>query len=85
MDKKGVELTVNTLIIIALALIVLVVIVFMFMQGVRQGGTAFFGCESRGGQCLTPEKCENGNGRIDYTSTCPNEGEKCCLFNEEES
>ncbi len=83
MKKKGVDLTINTLIIIALALIVLVVVVFMFVQGARQGGTAFFDCRSRGGECVPEGTCGDNGGRVDITSTSCPEGQECCMFKEE--
>jgi len=83
MKKQGVEITVNTLIIMALALIVLIVVVFMFVRGAREGGTAFFGCESRGGECVPIGSCKDSEGRVDITCTSCDEGEECCLFKEE--
>jgi hypothetical protein len=82
-SKKGVDLTMNTVIIAALAVIVLIVLVFMFIQGSRDGSTVLFGCESRQGTCdySTAEECRNAGGRVDPVGRCP-EDMVCCLFTE---
>lgn len=81
--KKAQGLSMNVVIIAALAIIVLIIVVFMFVRGAREGGTAFFDCRSRGGECVPKDSCKDDDGRVDITVTSCVEGQECCLFKEE--
>ncbi len=82
MMKRGVELSMNVIIIAAIALVVLVVLVLLVTRGAEQVGTGT-GCRSAGGSCYdlgdTGTCQEIGD---DYTSLgrkdCP-ESEWCCI------
>jgi len=81
--KRGVELSMNVIIIAAIALVVLVVLVLLVTRAVTQtiGGT---GCESKSmGRCISlaeDESCESavGTGFVSVGSDCA-EGETCCF------
>lgn len=71
MDKKGVELSVNVIIIAAIALIVLVVLAFLVL---RQAGILTLGtsCEGVGNVCM--ESCDAEEGyRVDVAHQCTKE------------
>ncbi len=83
MDRRGVELSMNVIIIAAIALIVLVVLVLLVTNAsstVRQGT----GCEAKpGGTCellYGDESCADvvGDGYISVPSDCAAE-ETCCF------
>lgn len=80
MEKKGVELSVNVIIIAAISLIVLVLLAFLV---IRAGGGVTKGtqCESLGGHCRID--CNQGEW-FDPSKSCATEGEvigeeKCCF------
>ena len=81
-SKKGVELTLNTVIIAALGVIVLLVVVFMFLHGVREGNITFFGCDSKDGECMTKEECSESGGKIFPGSSC-GEDRVCCILQDD--
>ena len=58
-DKKGVELTFNTIIVMVLVLLVLVILAFIL---IKTFGTAnaTTGCTQNGGECSTTGKCADG-------------------------
>jgi len=51
-DKKGVELTFNTIVIMVLVLLVLVILAFMLIKGFGTANTTM-NCKSNGGECGT--------------------------------
>jgi hypothetical protein len=87
-SKKGVELTVNTMIVLLLAIIVLVVLVFMFTGIIKPAGPVLAGCQQKYGasvaKCMDDTECESSGGRKDWTAKCPENGpQTCCLFSEQ--
>ena len=91
-SKKGVELTLNTVIVAALALIVLLVVAFIFVFNVQRINPIFRGCEEKYGaeaSCMQAKECTDSEGRVDSFAKCSNadatETDKdkkivCCLF-----
>ena len=76
-QKKGVELTMNTMIIAALVLIILLVLAFIFL---RQTGTVIKAnsCSAHDGDCVNSgEACDNGYV-TNYVWTCDAKEKKCC-------
>ncbi len=80
MDKKGIELSVNVIIIAAIALIVLVVLAFLVLRqaGILNVGTS---CEGIGGFCRA--ECQDGE-HIDVAHSCTKEQadagfDRCCV------
>jgi len=55
-DKKGVELTFNTIVIMVLVLLVLIVLAFMLIKGFGSANTTM-SCKSNGGECYA--SCTN--------------------------
>ncbi len=83
MDKRGVELSMNVIIIAAIALIVLVVLVLLVtnaITGVKDGT----GCSAKSaGRCISlndGETCADvaGEGYSRIGSDCP-DGQTCCF------
>jgi hypothetical protein len=60
MDKKAVELSVQTMIIIALGLIVLVVLIFVFRGQISKGAQQYFDIGKSAAEEADPNKCESG-------------------------
>lgn len=84
MNKKGIELSVNVIIIAAISLIVLVLLAYLVLnagQGVAKGTT----CEQLGGSCVFSDESCGDYAKYDVTKTCAKapEGEaqrtKCCI------
>ena len=71
--KKGVELGVNTMIIIVLALLVLIIIGYLVIKSVGNSTTATT-CNSRGGQCRSA--CITGELPSSYS--CKDQGGGVC-------
>lgn len=87
MNKKGVELSMNVIIIAAIGLLVLLVLTFIFLGRVGTFGEKSGSCDIQGGMCAV--KCGNAdygtenNAKMNPLLTCPDStaGEKqvCCL------
>ncbi len=83
LGKRGVELSMNVVIIAAIALIVLVILVMFVMQAAKnvRGGTS---CVGQGGECVAlyeGETCASyftDEGYRRLSSECP-EGKTCCF------
>lgn len=79
-DKKGVELTLQTVIIAVLVLVVLVVLLYILFKGIGGFGEGATGCLDRGGECVSDsETCRNTGGSVFSMGSCPS-GQKCCLY-----
>ena len=82
MNKKGVEISMNVIIIAAIGLLVLVVLSVIFLGRAGVFGRESQSCVVQGGVC--GEKCgEPGTPTADYGQrnpipSCP-EGQVCCL------
>ena len=82
MNKKGVELSMNVIIIAAIGLLVLVVLSIIFLGRAGVLGQKTQDCEVQGGLC--GEKCgEPGTPTAEHAQrnpllTCP-QGQVCCL------
>jgi hypothetical protein len=80
--KKGVELSMNVIVIAAIVLIILVLLV-MFVTGAFNRVKDGTGCAGLGGSCtpmIEGESCADmhGAGYTSLASDCPNE-ETCCI------
>ncbi|MFH1054008.1 MAG: hypothetical protein V1740_06340 [Candidatus Woesearchaeota archaeon] len=74
-SKKGVELTLNTMIMAILVLIVLAVMIYFVVKiasGAREGTL----CEDRGYNCVSEGSCKGQGSKIPAL-TC-DEGMECC-------
>lgn len=74
-NKKGVELTVNTMIVIIITLLILVVLVFLVWKGAGNWnkGTE---CSTQGGDCRTT--CNDEYPLVSAYS-CSDKNEVCCI------
>jgi uncharacterized protein YoxC len=73
MQKKGVELSMNVIIIAAIALVVLVILVVLVLN---QAGKVSPATECTGGQCLS--SCDPTTQVVDPINKCSTEGQVCC-------
>ena len=85
-DKKGVELTLNAVIIGVLVMIVLVVIVMIFtgvIGDIVPPLEGFMSCSGKGGQCA--DTCNPGEQKIYHFGECGDDSEPdyCCIPPEE--
>lgn len=77
-QRKGIELTMNLVIIAAISLLVLIILAFMLMKGFG-GWNSGTTCSSQGGQCMI--KCE-GSYPVSSLYTCGKNnlaGSHCCV------
>lgn len=87
MDKKGVELSMNVIIIAAIALLVLVVLSVIFLGRIGTFGEDVAACSTQGGRCAV--ECGDpdyrtqdfplANPTIDCPDTLAEESQYCCL------
>jgi hypothetical protein len=77
-DKKGVELTFNTIIIMVLVLLVLVILAYLLIKTTGTSQTAT-GCTANNGTCSTTGSCPGGT-YIKPWGGCKT-GEVCCTPN----
>ena len=83
--KKGVELTLNTMIIAVLLLIVAVVLVFVFTKGIGDIVPWFKAastCEGRGDKCVDSASACTGQA---IQSGCPDKAQYCCITKNEKT
>ncbi|MFH1317139.1 MAG: hypothetical protein ABII01_06470 [Candidatus Woesearchaeota archaeon] len=73
--KKGVELTLNTMIMAILVLIVLAVMIY-FVVKIATGAREGILCEDRGYNCVSKDSCKDQGSRIPALSC--DEGMECC-------
>ena len=73
MDKKGVELSINAIVVIVLALFVLVVLFFVLQRGIIGGTQKYFNLsESAEKEIRAENVCAKiFSGRMCYPSSCP--------------
>jgi hypothetical protein len=79
-NKKGVELSMNLIIIAAIALLVLIIISILVLKGgsnVNQGT----GCEAKGGSCSTGDTCADPAKPVFLPGGGCKTGERCCIPN----
>lgn len=88
MNKKGVELTLQTIGIAILVLLVVAILAIIFSQGIRDGVMQIIGYSKQADadscvnvfsdrRCLTSDKCPNGKIVSGDWSDCKN-GKVCC-------
>ena len=79
MRKRGVEMSMNVIIIAAIALIILVVLVLLITRSFGQvkNGTGCTG-QPGPGQCVDTACSDVGAGYIPIASDCPT-GQTCCI------
>lgn len=79
-NKRGAELTLNTIVIAALVVLVLAVVTIIFMAQFGQFASSVGECVRRGGEIMTEEECEEEDGiflmHIDEDET--DDDKVCC-------
>ncbi len=75
MYKRGAELSINVMILIALGLAVLIVLVYSFTSQAGIFNKTVLTCESKGGQCVEKGKCQYEQSSFN----CPKKEEVCCI------
>ena len=76
MDKKGVELSMNVIIIAVIALLVLVVLIFIFSGRTQIFAKGTEACSTKQGTCI--DSAEACPGPVVSALDC-SEGQKCCV------
>ena len=76
-DKKGVELSLNMMILVVLVLLVLFIAVFMLVKANNNANTAN-SCEAHNGQCYALTSPCPTNIPIAAAFNCPKDSPKCC-------
>ena len=78
-NKKGVELSLQTVIVAVIVLIVLIVLIVIFLRGTGGFLSGSTGCAERGGTCMSDaQACIQSRGSVFGMGRC-SEGMVCCL------
>ena len=79
MDSKGMELSINIIVIAVIALLVLVVVIAIFAGQMGGFTTGVRDCTSKGGTCTDKNSaCPDGYTTFFGSGVCPTE-QKCCV------
>lgn len=78
MNKRGVELSMNVIIIAAIALIVLVVLILL-VTGAFGNVRDQVSCSGKGGTCMSPQQCSQTDGVVTEAECPSNQNVVCCL------
>ncbi len=78
MDKKGVELGLNIIVIAAIVLIVLIVVIYIIGNAVLNWNNETGKCDIQGGECIRDGLCTEKE-KID--ASCTSSGDVCCRNN----
>jgi hypothetical protein len=74
--NKGVEMSLNLIILIVIALIVAAIIIYIVAKNTRSADNDISSCKSKGGECK--ETCDAGeSGSSFFTGGC-DDGTLCC-------
>jgi hypothetical protein len=77
-NRQGVELTINTMIIMALALIVLIIGAVLLIKTVgRVNGST--DCSTQGGSCIAKTTACGDDKPVPGPYSCANSAERCCI------
>lgn len=77
MKTKGVELSINTMIIVAIGLVVLIVFFITFTSEAGDFSKSVTSCEAKGGQCVAENECQYSK----TTWSCSKKEKPVCCFN----
>jgi hypothetical protein len=78
MRRRGVEMSLNLVIMIVLGLIILSLLIFLGTRYITGGDQDLSNCVSKGGRCDT--SCNPGESTSSlFTGGCPNEDDVCCM------
>ena len=75
MNKKAVQLGLNTIVVAVIALTVMTVVLFFFTGQFGDATDEIKSCESRLGKCVSESQCD---GRVLENTECP--GSEVCCF-----
>jgi len=78
-SKKGVEMSMNTIIIAALALVILVVLIILLTKQTGNVDQTINSCDGRGYTCSSGTSCPSGTSL--YSSRGCGDGNVCCAPN----
>ena len=78
MNSKGVELSINVIVVIAIALMIAVVFFIIFTSQSGEFNKTILSCELKGGTCVKQGECQNQK----TSWSCPKkELPECCVNN----
>jgi hypothetical protein len=77
-NKRGAELTMNTIIIAVLVIIILIVLVLIFSKSAQNFFLGTSDCKAKGGMCRT-DQCDTGETNHFAGNPSCKSGEICCV------
>ncbi len=77
-DKKGVELTMQTIIIAVLVIVVLIVLILIFSKSAKNFFLGTSDCAAKGGECM-PRPCPDGYTNHFAGNPSCSDNEICCV------
>lgn len=77
--KRGVELSLNLIILIVIGLIVAALVIYLVVRTTSSGGNDLSSCSSKGGHCAQSGGCNPGETESSlFNGGCTN-GNICCI------
>ncbi len=77
MDNKGVEMSMNVIIIAAIGLLILLILAFLVVNYVNRTDQGLKSCTAQyGGTCQS--SCENADNQVTDRTDCEKTGKVCC-------
>jgi hypothetical protein len=80
-NRRGVEMSLNLVIMIVLGLIVLIVLIYIVTRNTSNANRSITGCAEKGGECRS-ERClegETGSSFFSSGAGCPESNAICCF------
>ncbi len=75
--RKGVEMSLNMIVLIVIVLIVAAVIIYLVVKNSNNANSDLSNCAAKGGRCDT--QCQSGETGSTFFSGGCQEGEICCI------
>jgi hypothetical protein len=77
--RRGVELSLNLIILIVIGLIVAALVIYLVVKNIGGADKDTTGCTTKGGHCASPGSCNAGESESSlFAGGCPS-GEVCCI------
>ncbi len=78
MDRRGVEMSLNLIILIVIGLVVLAIVIYLLTSNSGKWNRDVGACQAKGGTCKS--QCDPGeSGSTFFTQGCPNQDDICCM------
>ena len=76
-NKKGMELSMNTIIILAVGLLILFILVFIIINSGKNSENVINSCENKKGVCINAKSCDSNSIKTPFK--CANPEDICCI------